>query len=139
MTTLTFWRGCGVTEPAAAARRSVLARFLLSGAVNTLLTYLLYLLLLAPLGHRVAYSIAFACGIALAYGLNRGFVFRTHAGWRSALALPLIYLLQYALGMAIIEVWVAVAGVSAALAPLAAIAVTVPVVYGLSKAAFVPR
>jgi putative flippase GtrA len=128
-----------VTEPAAAPQRGVLARFLLSGAVNTLLTYVLYLLLLAPLAHRVAYTIAFASGIALAYALNRGFVFRSHAGWRSALALPLIYLLQYALGMAIIEVWVAVAGLSAALAPLAAIAITVPLVYWLSRAAFAPR
>lgn len=125
-----------MTEPAPAFRRGVLARFLLSGAVNTLLTYLLYLLLLAQLSHRVAYSIAFASGIALAYGLNRGFVFRTHAGWRSALAMPLIYLLQYALGMIIIEVWVSVAGLSAALAPLAAIAITVPLVYRLSKTAF---
>lgn len=101
---------------------------MLSGAANTLLTYLLCLLLLAPMGHRLAYSIASVCGTARAYGLSRGFVFRTHAGWRSALALPPIDLLQYALGMTIIEVRVSVAGVSTALAPLAAIAITVALV-----------
>lgn len=123
-------------EPAAQPRRSYFARFLLSGAANTLATYALYLLLLAPLGHRIAYTLAFASGLALAYALNRAFVFRSHAGWRSVAALPLIYLLQYAAGLAIVEAWVALLQWPAALAPLAAIAATLPVTYVLSRKAF---
>ncbi len=116
----------------------MIARFLFSGAVNTLLTYLLYLFLLSTLGHRLAYSVAFASGIGLAYLVNRIFVFKAHAGWRSALAMPLIYLVQYLLGMAIIELWIEVLGLQPTLGPLAAIAVTVPLVFALSRLAFLP-
>ena len=60
-------------------------RFLLAGAANTLATYLLYLLLLGPVGHRVAYGIAYAAGLGLAYVLGRGFVVRStlrQPAWR---------------------------------------------------------
>lgn len=129
-----------MTEPATPShgpeRRSPIARFLVSGFLNTLLTYLLYLLLLGTLGHRLAYTIAFACGIVLAYVLNRSFVFKTHAGWRSALAMPIIYLMQYALGLTIIELWVSFFDLPPGLGPLAAVAITLPAVFVLSRLAF---
>jgi putative flippase GtrA len=111
-------------------------RFLVSGAANTLLTYLLYLVLLANLGHRLAYSVAFASGVALAYCLGRVFVFKTHAGWRSVWSIPLIYLLQFGLGLLIVELWIVFWGLPAALAPLAAVVVTLPCTYVLSRWAF---
>jgi putative flippase GtrA len=111
-------------------------RFLLAGAANTLLTYLLYLLLLGQVGHRVAYAAAYAAGIVLAYALGRGFVFRRHDGWRSVLLTPLIYLLQFCVGLLIVELWVTVLGLRAELAPLLAIAVTLPLTYVLSRWAF---
>ena len=115
-------------------------RFLLAGAANTLLTYLLYLLLLKPVGHRLAYGLAYAAGIGLAYVLGRGFVFKRHAGWRSVLLTPLIYLLQFCAGLLIVEVWVTVLGLRAELAPLVAVAATLPLTYVLSRWAFVrPR
>ena len=123
-------------EARSAGARSFLGRFLVSGAANTAATYLLYLLLLGPLGHRWSYSIAFACGVALAYALNRKFVFRSHIGWRSVVAVPLIYLIQFGLGLAIVETWVVWLQWTAALAPLAAIALTLPLTYLLSKKAF---
>ena len=111
-------------------------RFLLAGAGNTLLTYLLYLLLLRPVGHRVAYGIAYAAGIGLAYILGRGFVFKRHAGWRSVLLTPLIYLLQFCLGLVIVEVSITLLGLRAEIAPLLAIAATLPLTYVLSRWAF---
>lgn len=119
--------------------RGLLRRFLLSGAANTLATYLLYLLLLDALGHRLAYSAAFVTGIGLAYGLNRVFVFESHAGWRSVVAMPLIYLLQYGLGLAIVEAWVAWLQWPRPLAPLAAIVATLPLTYLFTRAAFLRR
>jgi putative flippase GtrA len=113
-----------------------LGRFLVSGAANTLATYALYLVLLNPLGHRLGYSLAFAAGVVLAYGLNRGYVFRSHAGWRSVIAVPLIYILQYVLGLGIVEAWVSWLALPAALAPLAAIGLTLPLTYLLSKKSF---
>lgn len=116
--------------------RGFIGRFLVSGATNTALTYLLYLGALGALGHRLAYTLAFASGLLLAYLLNRHFVFCAHAGWRSVLAMPLIYLVQYLVGLGVVEVWVRGLGGPAALAPLAAIGVTVPMVYLLSRKAF---
>ena len=117
----------------------MLGRFLLSGAFNTLLTYALYLMLLGWLGYRWSYAIAFAAGIVLAYALNRSFVFNGHTGWRSVVAMPLIYALQFVLGLAVVELWVALLQLPAAFAPLLAIAITVPCTYLLSRFAFVRR
>lgn len=114
-------------------------RFLLAGAANTLLTYLLYLLLLGHVGHRLAYALAYAAGIGLAYGLGRGFVFRRHDGWRSVLLTPMIYLLQFCVGLLIVELWITLLGLRAEFAPLLAIAATLPLTYVLSRWAFVRR
>lgn len=130
-----------MVEPGAAPQEpgGFVKRFLLSGAVNTAVTYVLYLLLFDALGYRWAYTAAFASGIALAYVLNRMFVFKTHAGWRSVAAMPLIYGLQYALGLAVVEAWVVWLQWPRELAPLAAVAVTVPCTYALSRLAFLRR
>ncbi len=118
---------------------SFFRRFLVSGAANTLLTYMLYILLLDAIGHRLAYSAAFLTGIGLAYFLNRNFVFESHAGWRSVLAIPLIYLFQYGLGLAVVEGWVTWLQWPSQLAPLAAIGATLPLTYLLTRAAFLLR
>lgn len=122
-----------------AARSGFFGRFLLSGALNTLLTYALYLLLLDTLGPRWSYTAAFVSGIVLAYVLNRVFVFKAHTGWRSAVAMPLIYALQFGLGLAAVEVWIAWLHWPETLAPLCAIAVTLPCTYLLSRYFFLIR
>jgi len=114
-------------------------RFLLAGGLNTLTTYLLYLLLLASLGYRVSYTISFTAGIVLAYFLNRLFVFKTHRGARSLAMLPLVYLAQYGLGAGIVHLWVEVLGQAKEIAPLLAVVITIPVTFLLSKLAFVNR
>ena len=123
-------RGAGAVE------QGRIVRFLASGAFNTLLTYGLYLVALRFTSPGVAYTLVYALGIALAYALNRAFVFRAHTGWRSALAMPLIYLVQYVLSLAIVTLWVRL-GLSATLAPLPAIVLCMPVTYLLSRVSFV--
>ena len=59
-------------------------RFLISGAINTSVTYGIYLLLLPVMSYPISYSIAYVIGIGVAYFLNRAFVFRAHQGARSA-------------------------------------------------------
>ena len=120
----------------AAAEQGRILRFLASGAFNTLLTYALYLLALRFMAPGLAYTLVYMLGIALAYVLNRGFVFRGHAGWRSALAMPAIYLVQYLLSLGVISLWVWM-GLPAGLAPLPAIALCMPVTYVLTKRSFV--
>lgn len=112
-------------------------RFLLSGGLNTALTYGLYLALLGTLPYGVSYSIAFVSGIALAYVLNRVFVFRSHRGLQSVLWMPLMYLLQYLTGMLVVWTWVHILHWHAALAPLVAILVTLPLNFAVSRFAFV--
>lgn len=111
-------------------------RFLMSGGVNTALTYGLYLALLMILPYMYSYTIAYVSGIILSYLLNRFFVFKDHRGIKSALLLPVIYAGQYALSLIIIWTWVEWLGLNQKFAPLIAIALTVPATFLFSKFAF---
>lgn len=114
-------------------------RFLVSGVANTIATWLLYLLLIQIVPYRVGYTVAFVSGIVLAYALSRYFVFQRKGSAATVAAFPLIYLFQYVLGLAVISVWVEGFGWPAAFAPLAAVALTVPVTFLLSRRAFSGR
>lgn len=111
-------------------------RFLLSGAFNTAATYALYLALLVALPYWLSYSVAYASGIVLAYYLSRHFVFGHSPAGRRALAFPLVYVAQYLVGLAVAFVWVDLLRLPAPLAPLAALAVTVPLTYLLTHWVF---
>jgi putative flippase GtrA len=112
---------------------SPFARFLISGGVNTLGTYLLYLALLQLLPYWLSYAIAFVAGIALAYVLNRLFVFGAPRSEKKAALLPLVYLVQYLVGALIVYVWVDLLDLHAALAPAASIAITIPLTFAASR------
>lgn len=112
---------------------SPFVRFLISGGVNTLGTYLLYLALLNWLPYWLSYAIAFVSGIALAYALNRYFVFGAPRSEKKAAMLPLVYLAQYLVGASIVYLWVDLLRLHAAVAPLASIAITVPLTYAASR------
>ena len=114
-------------------------RFLLAGGLNTAVTYLIYLGLLQVASVQVSYAIAFVSGIAISYVLGRVFVFKAHQGYRSALILPLVYLIQYSTGAAMVWAWVDVLHQHPMLAPAISIAVTLPLTYFLSKFAFVGK
>ncbi len=112
------------------------ARFLLSGGLNTVLTYGLYLLLLMAFSYTASFSMAYAAGILFAYVMNRFFVFKRHQGLKSIIWLPFVYILQYVLSMIVLWGWVEKWQFSVHLAPLAAIAVTLPVTYFFSRLLF---
>lgn len=114
-------------------------RFLASGAVNTLLTYALYLACLQYWSYRFSYTVAYIAGIGLAYFLNRLFVFKEHRGVASVLLLPMIYVVQYLAGIGILWVWVDWIGLPSSLGPLAVIFFTVPLTYLLTRFAFVKK
>ncbi len=115
------------------------ARFLASGGFNTLVTYLAYLALLQWLPYQQSYSIAFASGIALAYLLNRYYVFRRPGGTLGPVYVAAIYTGQYLLGLAIVSAWVGWLGASAKLAPLVAIAISLPLTYLCNATVFAAR
>lgn len=111
-------------------------RFLLSGAFNTAATYLLYLALLRFMPYRLSYTISFICGIVIAYILNLSFVFRAQGGLKTIALFPLVYLAQYLAGLGVVSLWVELLDWQASLAPIAAIIVTIPLTFVLSRLVF---
>lgn len=108
-------------------------RFLVAGAANTAATYLIYLLALQVLHYHAAYTVAYALGILLAYALNTWFVFRAAWSWRRLLAFPLVYVLQYGLGMLCLTMLVERQWASKEIAPLIVVVVTLPFVFLASR------
>ncbi len=127
----------GAGEHARSPRHEA-ARYLVAGGVNTAVTYLLLLAALRVLEYRVAYTVVYVAGIAFAYWLQSRYVFGAPLRWRTGLAFPLVYVVQYAAGLAVLWLLVGRFGVPEAWAALAAIAVNVPVGFVLSRALLRP-
>lgn len=114
-------------------------RYLAAGGVNTVATYALYLALLQALDYRLAYALAFVAGIGLSFLLLRHLVF-ARPGKRHSLAwLAASQMLQLGLGLLVVQVWVAWLRGPEWLAPLAAIAVCVPLMFLIQRWIFTPH
>ena len=111
-------------------------RFLLVGAINTIFSYLLYLLLLTSLTYLPAYSIAYCAGIAVSYLLNVQFVFKKRIKLASFLKFPIVYIVQYALGATMLWLLVGQFSISPELAMIGVIIVTIPVTFFASRFVF---
>ncbi len=112
---------------------SEFVRYVIAGGVNTVVTYLAYLLLLPVMAYAAAYTITYLAGIALAYYLNARFVFRQPLRLKAAVQFPLVYVVQYVAGILLLSFFVETLRLSAAIAPAFVIAVTVPVTFILSR------
>lgn len=113
-------------------------RYGAAGGVNTVATYALYLGLLRLVDYRLAYALAFVAGIGLSFLLLRHLVF-ARPGKRHSLAwLAASQLLQLGLGLAVVQAWVGWLRWPDTLAPLAAIAVCVPLMFLIQRWIFTP-
>ena len=108
-------------------------RYLIVGGTNTAITYGIYLVLLIVLPYSAAYTIAYISGIPIAYTLNSRFVFHKPLHWKKAFQFPLVYVVQYLAGIALLSLWVELLHISDVIAPLLVIACTVPVTFVLSR------
>jgi phosphoglycerol transferase len=108
-------------------------RFLLGGVSTTLVSYAVYLLLLPHLAYLVAYAIAYATGIAWSYFANTLFVFRRKPSVKRALAFPLVYAAQYAVGSVLLVVLIDRLRIPAQLGPLLVVILTLPLTYIASR------
>jgi putative flippase GtrA len=115
------------------AARAQFLRFLVAGLVNTGATYLLYLLLLPYMHYLAAYSVTYLAGIVLSFLLNARFVFEVAPTLRRLLLFPLVYVVQYATGAAVLHAAVVLFGVPRELAMAAAIAASVPLTFVAGK------
>ena len=102
----------------------------LSGGLNTMLTYLLYVGLVQIIDYRIAIPITYAVGIALAYVVQGRFVFRSYG---SVHRFVLVYGLLFLLNLAITSLFVDALGWRAELAQLPAVGACFIVGYILAK------
>jgi len=113
--------------------RAESARFLIAGGINTVATYLIYLLLLNITSYPIAFSISFIAGISIAYGLNTLFVFETQISLRKMFQYPLIYAFQYGVGLLLLAILVDGLGVDKRFAPLINVLLLTPLTFMLNK------
>lgn len=109
------------------------ARFLICGAANTGLTYGLYVIFLWLLPYGWSYSLAYVLGIGISYVLNSHFVFREPVALAKFLQYPVVYLVQYVLGIIILYVCIGLLGMNKLLAPVVVIVISLPITFWLSK------
>lgn len=110
-------------------------RFLVGGALNTALTYLIYLVLQWVMSYQLAFLAAYLSGIVLSYFINASLVFRQPLSWGTALRFPLVYLVQYVLGAILLALLVETLGMDARIAPLAVVVLLLPATYLMTKRA----
>jgi putative flippase GtrA len=108
-------------------------KFVISGGINTIATYLVYLLLLIFLNYSLSYTISYVSGIFLSYYLNTVFVFKEKVSFVKFLKFPVVYLVQYLINIFMLYVLVEYLHISTQVVPLIVIVVTIPITYTLSK------
>ena len=108
-------------------------RFLVAGAINTAVSYAVYLLLLAFVPYLIAYTISYVVGIAISYLLLTRFVFKTERRLATAMRFPLVYVAQYLMSSAVIVLLVETMDMRASIAAIVAIAVSIPITFLLSR------
>ena len=115
---------------------SRLARYVVAGLINTAATYAAYLALLQFMPYGWAYTVAFVAGVVLAYALQARYVFDAAVSWRTFLAFPTVYVVQYVIGGVALR-WLVESGLmSRETALFAVLVVTVPIGFALSRALF---
>lgn len=108
-------------------------RFLLVGVSNTLVAYVVFLLLLPFLPYLYAYTLSYCVGVVNSYFMNVLFVFKKKISLHSFLKFPFVYVVQYFLGASIMWLLVGKLAVSPVWAYGVVIVVTVPVTFVASR------
>lgn len=101
--------------------------FVSVGAVNTLLSIVLYEILILLLPYWLAYLIPFPVSIAFLLYANAHFVFGRAVTPVSAVTFALFYVASYAAGFVLIIVMVDVIGIPPASAPISMLAIMTPI------------
>lgn len=108
-------------------------RFLITGSINTAVSWAVYLLILQFAPYTVAYTCAYIFGIVFTYYLNTRWVFKVEMSWKTFLQFPLIYVIRYAVDMGLIVLWVQGLGLWEEVAPIAALVISMPLGFVLSR------
>jgi putative flippase GtrA len=101
--------------------------FLAVGAINTMLSLLLYEALILVMPYWLAYTLCFPAGMAFLLYANANLVFRRAVTAVSSASFVVFYLASYAAGLGVIVVLVEMISIPPQLAPLLAIAIMAPI------------
>jgi putative flippase GtrA len=102
------------------------AKFVISGAINTALTYILFLYLRHLADASTAYTLTYVAGIGIAYLLHTLFVFKTGHNKEMAVAVTVTYLVQYVYGLATLNILIQILKLPAYIAMAIVIASSFP-------------
>ena len=108
-------------------------RFIIIGCVNTLSSYMVYLIGLMFFSYIISYTIAYVIGILISYYLNSTFVFRSKISMSKLVQFPLVYLVQYFFGVAILYVCVNAFYLNKAIAAIIVVIFSLPITFLLSR------
>lgn len=110
-----------------------IVRFLVGGALNTGVSYLVYLVFLNFWSYHISYTLSFVAGIVFSYFYNSKLVFNSTISWQKMLKYPLVYLVQYMLNLLLLYLLIDNLNINDKVAPLIATIAVIPVTFVLSK------
>lgn len=108
-------------------------RFLVTGTLNTLACWLVYLLCNLLMPYMAAYSIAYIFGMFFTYYMNTRWVFKVPMKWSTFMQFPVIFVIRYVLDVSVLYALVSWLHCPEALGPLATIALTMPLGFLMSR------
>lgn len=108
-------------------------KFLAGGALNTAISYAVYLALRLFMDYQLAYLAAYITGILFSYYYNARFVFHAPLSYRGLVSYPVVYIVQYAASALLLRCLVEYLHVSSTFAPLIVTIAMVPATYAMSK------
>ncbi|WP_169083624.1 GtrA family protein [Paenibacillus sp. PL91] len=114
-------------------RSKVVIKFGMVGLLNTLITYILYLVLLDHYPYVISYSVSYVAGIFISYFFNTLFVFKQPISLKNLLKFPIIYLVQYLLNLLLMFILVDTLNINEKFSLIISIIVTFPITFILSK------
>lgn len=114
--------------------RSRIVRFVIVGGLNTCITYAIYLGLALSLRPWLAYGLAYALGIGIAFVGNRRWVFQSDRAWSSFV--PYAAMQVVLMGLGSFVSWMLTGHLAPWAVGLAAIAVVLPISFAMNSLFF---
>ena len=108
-------------------------RFIFVGMLNTIFSYIIYLICLLIMNYNIAYTISYVLGLFSSYYMNTKFVFFKNITWNSALKFPFAYISQYFFSIIILNFIFKHIPSGEFLAPIVSIIISTPIVYIINK------
>lgn len=107
--------------------------FVISGGINTVASYSIYVLLSLIIPFRIAYLIAYVSGVVFGYCLNARLVFNAPLSWQGLFAYPVVPLAQYIVSAMSLEFVIRYLHLSYLIAPLIIIMMLLPLNFVMSR------